>query len=119
MNNQLFDDHSVKEMALYRSWLEQVKPGATPNFFGLYAWSAARLFVEQAVALGGKLDRVPRRGHEQGQRLDRQRPARPQQVGAKITADCAMILQLNGGKWSQVSPGGFPLRPADGDGADP
>ena len=42
-------------MALYRAWLDQVKPGATPNYFGLYAWSAARLFVEQAVALGGKL----------------------------------------------------------------
>ena len=43
-------------MALYLSWLHQVSPGAVPNFFGLFAWSAARLFVEQAVALGGKLD---------------------------------------------------------------
>ena len=34
-----------------------MKPGATPTFFGLFAWSAARLFVEQATKLGGKLSR--------------------------------------------------------------
>ena len=54
----LFDDLKNKEMALYRSWLDQVSPGAVPNYYGLYAWSAARLFVEEAVALGGKLDRA-------------------------------------------------------------
>ena len=44
-------------MKLYRAWLDQVSPGADPNFFGMYAWSAARLFVQEAVALGGKLNR--------------------------------------------------------------
>ena len=57
MNNQMFERTSIPEMALYQSWLQQVKPGATPTFFGLYAWSATRLFVEKAVELGGKLDR--------------------------------------------------------------
>ncbi|HYF72929.1 MAG TPA: ABC transporter substrate-binding protein, partial [Nocardioides sp.] len=37
----LFDDTTIAEMALYRSWLDQVKPGAVPNYYGLYAWSAA------------------------------------------------------------------------------
>jgi ABC-type branched-subunit amino acid transport system substrate-binding protein len=109
---QLFDDFGVKEMALYRSWLDQVKPGAVPNYFGLYAWSAARLFVEQAVGLGGKLSRAAM--------VDALRKVTnwtgngvhaPQQVGSKTTANCQSVLQLNGGKWSQVSPGGFMCAP--------
>ena len=31
--------------AALQSWLRQVQPGATPPFFGVFAWSAARLFV--------------------------------------------------------------------------
>ena len=49
---------SNKELQLYLSWLQQVKPGAEPSFFGLFSWSAARLFVERATALGGKLTRA-------------------------------------------------------------
>ncbi len=50
--------------------------GATPGFFGLFSWSAARLFVERAIALGGKA-RPSRAGGEteRGEELDRQRPA--------------------------------------------
>jgi ABC-type branched-subunit amino acid transport system substrate-binding protein len=109
---KLFDDYSIKEMQLYRSWLDQVKPGATPNYFGLYAWSAARLFVEQAVALGGKLTRdslVDALGkvHDwTGNGLHA-----PQQVGSKTTANCGSVLRLDGGKWSQVSPGDFMCGP--------
>jgi ABC-type branched-subunit amino acid transport system substrate-binding protein len=109
---KLFDDYSVKEMALYRSWLDQVKPGAVPNYFGLYAWSAARLFVEQAVGLGGKLSRaamvdaLSKVTNWTGNGVHA-----PQQVGAKTTANCQSVLQLNGGKWSQVSPGGFICAP--------
>ena len=47
-----------KETALYLSWLQQVRPGADPTFFGVFSWSAARLFVEKAIALGGGLDRA-------------------------------------------------------------
>ncbi|MBA2954461.1 ABC transporter substrate-binding protein [Nocardioides sp. MAH-18] len=104
----LFDNTAIKEMALYRAWLDQVKPGATPNFFGLYAWSAARLFVEQAVALGGQLDRanlvtaMSKVKDWTGNGLHV-----PQQVGAKTTATCGAVFQLNGGAWSQVSPGDY------------
>lgn len=47
-----------KELALYKSWLQQVDPGAKPTFFGLFAWSSAKLFVEKSIALGGKLNRA-------------------------------------------------------------
>src|SRR3546814_17085585 len=57
MSNAMFENSSNKEVQLYLSWLQQVKPGAIPNFYGLFAWSATRLFVEEALALGGKLNR--------------------------------------------------------------
>ncbi len=109
---QLYDDFSIGEMELYRSWLEQVKPGAVPNFYGLYAWSATRLFVQQAVALGGRLDRktlvqaLSKVRNWTGNGLHA-----PQQVGAKTTANCVKILQLDDGRWSQVSPGDFMCAP--------
>lgn len=104
----LFDNTAIKEMALYRAWLDQVKPGATPNFFGLYAWSAARLFVEQAVALGGKLDRANLVNAMKGVKDWTGNGLHvPQQVGAKTTATCGAVFQLNGGAWSQVSPGDY------------
>jgi len=109
---KLFDDTSVKEMQLYRAWLQQVKPGAVPNYYGLYAWSAARLFVEHAVALGGRLtraslvDAISKVKDWTGNGLHV-----PQQVGSKITANCGSVLQLNGGTWKQVSPAGFQCGP--------
>ena len=107
-----FDDFSVKEMALYRSWLDQVKPGAVPNYFGLYAWSAARLFVERSVALGGKLDRASLIGALEGVKNWTGNGLHvPQQVGSKNTANCTSVLQLSGGKWKQVSPGKYLCAP--------
>ena len=111
-STKMFDDYSVKEMALYRSWLDQVKPGAVPNYFGLYAWSAARLFVEQAIALGGKLTRASLVDALKGVKDWTGNGLHvPQQVGTKTTANCGSVLQLNDGKWSQVSPGNFMCGP--------
>ena len=106
MNNQMFERTNIPEMALYQSWLQQVKPGATPTFFGLYAWSATRLFVEKAVELGGKLDRKTLvAAMRKVDKWDGNGLHVPMHVGAKQTAECSMIIQLNGGKWSQKSPG--------------
>jgi ABC-type branched-subunit amino acid transport system substrate-binding protein len=107
-----FDDFSIKEMQLYRAWLDQVKPGAVPNYFGLYAWSAARLFVERAVALGGKLTRASLVEALKGVKDWTGNGLHvPQQVGAKNTANCTSVLQLKGGKWQQVSPGKYMCAP--------
>jgi ABC-type branched-subunit amino acid transport system substrate-binding protein len=45
------------EMQLYEQWLQRAAPGAKPDYFGLYAWSAGRLFAELATAIGPKLTR--------------------------------------------------------------
>ncbi|GAA4708907.1 ABC transporter substrate-binding protein [Nocardioides conyzicola] len=111
-STKLFDDFSVKEMQLYRSWLDQVKPGAVPNYFGLYAWSAARLFVEQATQLGGKLTRASLVTALEGVKNWTGNGLHvPQQVGAKTTSSCASIIRYTGGKWRQVSSGNFMCGP--------
>jgi ABC-type branched-subunit amino acid transport system substrate-binding protein len=50
-------NESQPELNLYKKWLQQVAPGAQPTFFGMFAWSAAKLFVEKSLQLGGKLTR--------------------------------------------------------------
>lgn len=89
-----------KELQLYLSWLNQVKPGAQPSFFGLYSWSAARLFVERATALGGKLSRPTLVADLKGvSKWDSNGLHAPQNVGAKRTGDCWRFIELKGGRW--------------------
>lgn len=92
-----------KELSLYLSWLQQVKPGATPQFFGVFAWSAARLFVEQATKLGGKLTResliAALRKVNNWTANDLHAP---QPVGPKRSGECWRFIQLNDGDWSPV-----------------
>jgi ABC-type branched-subunit amino acid transport system substrate-binding protein len=108
----LFDDVKNKEMALYRSWLDQVSPGAVPNYYGLYAWSAARLFVQESLRLGGKLDRAALVRAISGVKDWTSNGLHvPQQVGARTTYNCAAIIQLNGGTWSRVSGNGYTCGP--------
>jgi ABC-type branched-subunit amino acid transport system substrate-binding protein len=96
---------SNKELQLYQAWLQQVKPGATPTFFGLFSWSAARLFVEQSIALGGKLSRdslvqaVRKVDNWTSNGLHS-----PQHVGSKQTGDCWRWIKLQNGKWVPEGP---------------
>jgi ABC-type branched-subunit amino acid transport system substrate-binding protein len=92
-----------KELQLYTQWLQQVHPGAQPTFFGLFAWSAARLFVEQAASLGGRLtrasliERMKKVDNWTGNGLHA-----PQHVGAKNIGDCWRFLRVKGGKFTAV-----------------
>lgn len=88
------------ELRLYEAWLQQVAPGAKPSYFGLFAWSAARLFGQEAAALGGHLDRarlVDRIRAVSGW-TDRGLHA-PQAVGPKVNSSCWRILRLQHGSW--------------------
>ncbi|MET3962682.1 ABC-type branched-subunit amino acid transport system substrate-binding protein [Marmoricola sp. OAE513] len=88
------------ELALYNRWLQQVAPGSQPTYFGLYAWSASRLFAEQATLLGGKLTRpnlvkqlrTIKNWTSNGLHA-------PQAVGSKRGTPCARFLQLRNGTW--------------------
>jgi ABC-type branched-subunit amino acid transport system substrate-binding protein len=92
-----------KETALYMSWLQQVRPGADPTFFGVFSWSAARLFVEKAIALGGGLDRAALvNAVKSTAKWTANDLHSPQNVGTKQTGDCWRFIQLNDGTWGPV-----------------
>lgn len=94
---------SNKEMQLYLQWLNQVAPGATPTFFGLYSWSAARLFVQQAAALGGKLTQASLVASlKQVKGWADNGLHAPQPVGTKQSSECWRFLQLKNGKWGPL-----------------
>jgi ABC-type branched-subunit amino acid transport system substrate-binding protein len=89
------------ELRLYDQWLQQVSPGAVPSYFGMFAWSATRLFVQEAAALGGKLSRANlvarlRQVHDW---TDNGLHA-AQDVGGKQNSNCWRFLQLNDGRWT-------------------
>jgi ABC-type branched-subunit amino acid transport system substrate-binding protein len=94
---------SNQELQLYMSWLQQVSPGADPSFFGAFSWSAARLFVEKAAALGGGLTRstLVDALRKTDNWTDHGMTA-PQHVGSKRTGDCWRFIQLSGGTWKPV-----------------
>ena len=97
------DAGSNSEMKLYTQWLQQVAPGAVPSYFGLYAWSAARLFTEQAQALGGDLTRAAlvRRIRAVDAWTDHGLHA-PQPVGPKKNSSCWRFLQARDGHWKPI-----------------
>jgi ABC-type branched-subunit amino acid transport system substrate-binding protein len=95
------------ELKLYTQWLQQVQPGAEPSFFGLFSWSAARLFTQQALALGGKLNRASL--VEAIKKVDNWTANglhSPQHVGAKRIGDCWRFMQVKNGKWVNAANSG-------------
>ncbi|MGA8254952.1 MAG: ABC transporter substrate-binding protein [Nocardioides sp.] len=94
---------SNAEVNLYLSYIQQVKPGTEPDFFGLFAWSAARLFVEQATKLGGELTReslvASMRSVKNWTANDLHAPMR---VGEKRIADCWRFVQWTGSVWKPI-----------------
>lgn len=104
MNFVPFEEASSNaEMQLYLKYLQQVNPNATPSFFGLFAWSAARLFVTEALALGGNLSRDSLVEKVKGvDNWTANGLHAPQHVGPKKTPECWRFLQLNDGKWSPI-----------------
>lgn len=91
---------SNSELRLYEQWLHEVAPSSSPSYFGLFAWSAARLFVEQASALGGRLSRSTLLdGVRQVHVWTSNGLHAPQDVGGKVNGSCWRFLQLHGGRW--------------------
>lgn len=108
-NSALFEESGANpEMRLYTGWLQRVAPGATPSYFGLFAWSAARLFTEQAIRLGGKLTRRSLLSALAAQRAwNGHGLFAPQNVGGRHTAGCNSIITLKNGRWVRESGGRF------------
>jgi ABC-type branched-subunit amino acid transport system substrate-binding protein len=106
------DSNKIPEMKLYLQWLQRVAPGAKPSFFGLFAWSAGRLFTDTALKLGGKLTRASLLAALAG--IDNYTGygmLSPQHVGKKITGGCYGFIVLKGGKWVREGPTPFACGP--------
>lgn len=104
LNFRPFEDvGSNREMTLYLQWLQQVAPGAKPSYFGLYAWSAARLFTEQARALGGGLTRAALVHRIRGvQEWTDHGLHAPQQVGPKRNSSCWRFITARHDHWVPI-----------------
>jgi len=98
-------NESQPELDLYKKWLGQTSPGAQPTFFGLFAWSASKLFVEKSLALGGQLTRsslsaaVRNTNGWTGGGMHA-----PMSVGAKHPPVCVRWMQVQGGQFASFTP---------------
>lgn len=91
------------ELNRYRTWLKKISPKAVPTPAGLFAWSAAKLFTEQAVSLGGNLTRASLNSRLRsvtgwtGGGLHA-----PMAVGTKHVSPCSRTLKVKNGTWITV-----------------
>lgn len=96
---------AVPEMAKYTEWIQRSFPGTDPDYFGIYGWSSAALFVEKLKAMGPEPTRAAF--------LDHLRNTRewngfgihgPQDVGGEIPTTCFLFMQIRGGKFVREYP---------------
>jgi ABC-type branched-subunit amino acid transport system substrate-binding protein len=106
INSALFEEGADnEEMRRYQGWLKKVAPRAYPTYFGLFAWASARLFTEQAIELGGKLDRKSLLTALEGVNdWTGHGLFAPQNVGKRETGGCTAIIRLEKGKWVREAP---------------
>ena len=113
VDTSLFEErrHNA-QMQTYLTWLNRVAPGATPSFFGMFAWGAAKLFTQLAIQLGGRLSRSTmlaaiRSVH--GYTADGL--FAPQDVGGKHSSHCQVVIRLSGGAWTRMTSAPFTWGP--------
>jgi len=106
VNTKMVEEASGNpEMALYAEWLSKSAPGAEPTYFGLYAWSAAALFVEEMRALGPSptrqalLDKLKGATSWDGHGIHG-----VHNVGAKTPSTCFLYMRVQGGKFVRSYP---------------
>jgi ABC-type branched-subunit amino acid transport system substrate-binding protein len=109
INSRTFEEQgSIPEMQTYISWLKRVAPGANPNYFGMFAWSAGKLFTQKAIELGGKLTRpsllaaLAKVDNWTGNGM-----FGPQHVGQRVTGSCYGFITLSHGTWVREGPRPF------------
>jgi ABC-type branched-subunit amino acid transport system substrate-binding protein len=106
VNTGMFEEASSNpEMKLYVDWLQKASPGATPDYFGLYAWSGYRLFQKLASEIGPDLTReklfeaLKATKEWGGNGLHG-----PHQIGAKLPTTCNLYMEVKGGKFQRMAP---------------
>jgi ABC-type branched-subunit amino acid transport system substrate-binding protein len=105
LNAAMLEDAGNPEVALYRQWLQRTSPGASPSYFGEYAWSSMMLFTGLAYLALDRLNRptiLQLLTHVDGWTGNGIHS--PQHVGAKRTGECESFIQLQGAAWHKVYP---------------
>jgi ABC-type branched-subunit amino acid transport system substrate-binding protein len=106
LNTAIVEEASSNpEMQLYSTWLKRTKPGAAPDYFGLYAWSAYRLFQKLATEIGADLTRpkflaalrATKSWGANGLHAEHN-------IGAKQLSLCNLNLIVRGGKFVRQHP---------------
>lgn len=97
---------SNPELQRYQQWLGQVAPGARPTALGVYAWSAAALFVAAAETVGPELTRAALVEQLRATREWTGGGLHPaHDVGAKVQSPCFLIMTISGGRFARTEPG--------------
>jgi ABC-type branched-subunit amino acid transport system substrate-binding protein len=106
INTAMLEEASANpEMKLYTDWLQRASPGATPDFFGMYTWSAYRLFQSLATRIGPDLTRekmlaalkATKEWNAHGMHA-------PHRIGEKLISTCNINLEVRGGKFVRLQP---------------
>jgi ABC-type branched-subunit amino acid transport system substrate-binding protein len=106
VNAAMFEEASSNpEVKLYTDWLQRASPGATPDYFGLYAWSGFRLFQKLAAQIGPDLTRRKLFG---ALKATKEWGANglhgPHQIGSKLPTTCNLYIEVKGGKFQRMAP---------------
>jgi ABC-type branched-subunit amino acid transport system substrate-binding protein len=93
------------ELQLYQQWLSRVAPGAKPDYFGFYAWSAGQLFAKVHKDVGAKITRKAfLAGLKNVHSWNGNGLHAAHDIGAKIMSPCFMYIEVRSNKFARKDP---------------
>src|SRR5439155_6112903 len=106
LNTALFSEASSNpELQLYEQWLQRVAPGEQPDYFGMYAWSAGRLFQKVATQVGAKLTRKALFSVLQGVHSWNDFGLHTaHDIGAKREGNCTLYVEIKNSQFTRAFP---------------
>jgi ABC-type branched-subunit amino acid transport system substrate-binding protein len=101
----LGEDSSNPEVALFRQWLNRVKPGVRPDLFAVYGWASGRLFVQALEAAGPKATRAGvLAALHKIDNFDANGLLIPSGPAQKRPGTCFLVVTVKGGKYIRTDP---------------
>ena len=93
------------EAQLYQSWLKKSFGSAKPDYFGVYAWSAARMFQQALEQVGPQLTRAKLISNLQNlHSWDDHGMHAAQDVGGKKPTPCFLFMTVANGAFKRLYP---------------
>ena len=106
VNTSMIEEaNSNPEMKLYLTWLQRIAPGSVPDYFGIWAWSAYRLFQKLATQIGPNITRAKLMSALKATSTWNDYGMHgPSQIGAKKPTVCTLYMQVKNDKFSRMWP---------------